>query len=107
VTDRYSLYGSKHLGIRTVAKVLSSVLNMEFTSSESDFSDGEYWATPIGSKNVIQIIRNFVDEGLLYEEEFSEYITLVEIGRADNWDSLERRLSNVEGLDLLRREFLR
>ncbi|MEU6593682.1 hypothetical protein ABZ923_31470 [Streptomyces sp. NPDC046881] len=100
---RFALFGFKNPDVSVVARLIGDALTVHLDMRESSYKGGEYFLHRDVGGMEISVEANVRDEeGVLAEPDHPDYPVLVYL----NHSSLpaESRISEVDGLDLLRVE---
>jgi hypothetical protein len=106
MTWYFDVYGSRHMNIDELARAVSAALETPFKQRDS-LVKGEYYTADIPGRQSIEVRPNFVNdygEETIMEEDFADRPVLLYVYCLDCGPGLERVLTKIPGLELLRRE---
>jgi hypothetical protein len=105
VPRRFALYGVDALTVSRVSLIVAAVLGVNFSLRNSSYKGGDYYLYRGMERLEISIEGNECDdEGVPVEPEFPLYAVLVYVNNST--DEVERKLSNLNELKLLRLEIV-
>ncbi|MEE1763539.1 hypothetical protein [Streptomyces sp. SP18BB07] len=103
MSARFILYGMEGWALNEASRSISTALGVEFSVRNSSYKGGDYYFYRGVGRLEISIEENVRDdEGILGEPEFPQFDALVYVNCSIS--EVERKLSTVEDLQLLRAE---
>jgi hypothetical protein len=104
----YDLYGTRGMTVEELRDELETRLNVTFVARYSDDIGSYFKASGLGNEN-FSIQPNFEDnwdEDEVQEPEFANHPVLLYVNRTERGDDVRDELSEIPGLEFLRRDTL-